>query len=101
MCAAASAIIEEIVEQHFEEASFLWSQRDVAVTATNYVLSDLAFLDERIEAHVDGLRVAGDYGWALCEAGLDPQDPGTVFTSSILAFESADKEVMSICILFL
>lgn len=92
MCAAASAIIEEIVEQHFEEASFLWSQRDAAATATNYTLPDLTFLDERIEAHVDGLRVAGDYGWALCEAGLDPQDPGTVFTSSIIAFESGDKE---------
>jgi uncharacterized protein (TIGR02270 family) len=92
MCAAATAIIEDIVEQHFEEASFLWSQRDAATTATNYTLSDLAFLDERVEAHVDGLRVAGEYGWELCEAGLDPDEPGTLFTASIIAFESGDKE---------
>ena len=85
-------MIEEIVDQHFEEAAFLWSQRDAATTATNYNLSDLAFLDERLEAHIDGLRVAGDYGWALCEGGLDPEDPGTVFTASVIAFESGEEE---------
>lgn len=92
MCAAATAIIEEIVEQHFEEASFLWSQRDAAAKATNYSLPDLAFLDERVEAHLDGLRVAGENGWELCENGLDLDDPGTVFTTSIIAFESGDTE---------
>lgn len=92
MCAVPAPIIEEIVDQHYDEAAYLWSQRDAATTATNYSLSDLAFLDERLEAHIDGLRVAGDYGWGLCEAGLDPKDPGTVFTASVIAFESADKE---------
>ena len=92
MCAATTAIIEDIVDQHFEEAAFLWSQRDAATIATNYTLPDLAFLDERLEAHIDGLRVAGDYGWELCEGGLDPEDPGTLFTASIIAFESGDEE---------
>jgi len=92
MCAAPTAIIEGIVDLHYDEAAYLWSQRDAATTATNYTLSDLAFLDERLEAHIDGLRVAGDYGWGLCEAGLDPKDPGSVFVASVIAFESGDKE---------
>lgn len=92
MSAASNTIIEIIVDQHFEEASFLWSQRDAAVTAPNYLLEDLADLDERVEAHIDGLRVAGDYGWALCEAALDADEPGTIFTGSIIAFESGDKD---------
>ena len=92
MSTISPPIIEEIVDQHFEEAAFLWSLRDDAATASNYTLSDLAFLDERVEAHVDGLRIAGDYGWELCEAGLDPEDPGTVFVATIIAFESDDKK---------
>jgi len=92
MNAPNTAIIEEIVDQYFDEAAFLWSQRDIAATAIGYNLSDLVFMDERIEAHIDGLRVAGDYGWQLCEAGLNPEDPGTVFAASVIAFESGDKE---------
>src|SRR2546430_15909749 len=54
--------ITEIVEQHAEEAAILWAQRDKAVLAPNYSLKDLARLDERVEAHLDGLRVAGESG---------------------------------------
>ena len=87
-----SPIIEEIVDQHFEEASFLWTLRDAAATATNYSLRDLADLDERVEAHIDGLRVAGNYGWKLCKDGIDHEEPGTVFTAAVIAFESSDVE---------
>ncbi len=31
-----STIIESVVEQHAEEAAFLWLQRDVAVRAPHY-----------------------------------------------------------------
>jgi uncharacterized protein (TIGR02270 family) len=92
MTAENNPIIEDIVDQHFEEASFLWSLRDVAATATNYSLQDLIELDERVEAHIDGLRVAGNHGWILCKDGLDHEEPGTVFVASIIAFESADAE---------
>jgi len=98
MPAANKAIIEEIVDQHFEEASFLWSQRDAAVTSPLYSLQDLTFLDERVEAHIDGLRVAGGYGWSLCEAGIAEDEPGTVFTATIIAFESGDKKLIELVI---
>lgn len=94
MPAAKAAIIEEIVDQYFDEAAFLWSQREAAVTSSIYSLRDLAYLDGRVEAHIDGLRVAGEHGWGLCEDGLDPADPGTVFAATIIAFESGDKERM-------
>lgn len=85
-------LIEEIVEQHFDDASFLWSQRDAAVMSSLYTLDDMEELDGRLEAHLDGLRVAGDFGWELCENGLDDEDPGTLFTSAIMAFESGIGE---------
>ncbi|MBW2737521.1 MAG: hypothetical protein JRE64_01460, partial [Deltaproteobacteria bacterium] len=56
------AVIESIVEQHAEEAAFLWLLRDAAVQAPHYSLNDLADMDERVEANNDGLRVAGEAG---------------------------------------
>ena len=75
-----SALVNrEVVEQHTEDASFLWLLRDDAVHAPNYNLQDLADLDERVEANIDGLRVAGDVGWEYCERGLEQEEPGEVF----------------------
>jgi uncharacterized protein (TIGR02270 family) len=89
---AASPILKHIVDQHFDEAAFLWEQRDAAVTAINYSLEDLAYLDSRVDAHIDGLRLAGEYGWKLCEDGLDAKEPGTAFATSVIAMESGDAE---------
>ena len=53
-----STVIKAIIEQHAEEAAFLWTTRDRAVHSPNYSLKDLSGLEERVEAHLDGLRVA-------------------------------------------
>src|SRR5690242_4412825 len=47
---------DRVVGRHADEASFLWLLRDGAVRAPHYTLRDLARLDERVEAHLDGLR---------------------------------------------
>lgn len=87
-----SALVNrEVVEQHAEEASFLWLLRDDAVRAPNYNLQDIADLDERVEAHISGLRVAGDVGWEYCEAGLEKEEPGEVFAAGVIAFEGTDE----------
>jgi uncharacterized protein (TIGR02270 family) len=76
------------VSQHAEEAAFLWLLRSNAVGAPHYSLKDLAKLDGRVEAHLDGLRVAGEPGWELCKAGLGNEENGEVFAASVMAFES-------------
>ena len=92
MSAAQTAVLEDIVDQHFDEAVDLWSQRDAATTASNYSLKDMVFLDGRLEAHIDGLRIAGEHGLKLAEAGLDTEEPGSVFVAAILAFENGVSE---------
>ncbi len=82
-------IIAEIVSQHAEEAAFLWLLRSNAVSAPHYSLKDLAKLDDRVEAHLDGLRVAGEPGWELCKAALGNEENGEVFAASVMAFESS------------
>jgi len=87
------AVIESIVEQHAEEAAFLWLLRDAAVQAPHYSLKDLADIDERVEAHIDGLRIAGDVGWSICCAdALAQEEQGEVFAAAVLAFESGQDQ---------
>ncbi len=45
----------DIYEQHLEEAAFLWSQWERALVAPDYLLDEVAPLEERLHAHVDGL----------------------------------------------
>jgi uncharacterized protein (TIGR02270 family) len=85
-------IIPEIISQHAEESAFLWLLRDGAVHEPHYKLSDLSKLDDRVEAHIDGLRIAGNEGWEICKDALALEEAGEVFTAAVLAFESSHEE---------
>ncbi len=79
--------IKGIITEFVEEAAFLWQLRTRAVSAPHYSLDDLAKLDERLEAHIDGLRVAGEQGWEICENYLTSKIPAEYFAPSVLALE--------------
>jgi uncharacterized protein (TIGR02270 family) len=79
-----------ILEQHSTDAAFLWVARVSACITNVYSLPDLARLDDRVEAHIDGLRVAGEEGWHLARKEMAWKEPGEVFTAAVLAFESSD-----------
>jgi uncharacterized protein (TIGR02270 family) len=89
-----SEIISAIVAQHAEEAAFLWTFRNGLLMAPHHLLQDLANLDNRIEAHLDGLRIAGREGWKICEE-LAANGAGEVFAAGVQACESADAELMA------
>lgn len=76
-----------ILSQHAEMAAHLWLIRDRAVHAPHYNLKDLAKLDGRIDAHLDGLRVAGGEGLRLCLEQIGPAEPGTFFAAGSVALE--------------
>ncbi len=82
--------ISIIIDQHAEEVAFLWLLRNVAVTDPHYSLKDLAELDNRVEAHLDGLRIAGEVGLNTCLRNMEIGEPGEVFAASVCAFESDD-----------
>lgn len=84
-----------IVHQHAEEAGFLAVLRDYAVSAPHYNLDDLSKLDDRLEAHLDGLRIAAPSGLETLLMRLGPHAIGEVFASTVLAFESANAQVLS------
>jgi uncharacterized protein (TIGR02270 family) len=83
-------LLLDLLEQHAIEAAFAWAARDAAATAPHYDRRALAAVDERLEAHLDGLRVGGLDGLAAAERALDPAEPGTIFTLTVLALEQGD-----------
>ncbi|MET0049737.1 MAG: TIGR02270 family protein [Candidatus Thiodiazotropha sp.] len=82
-------VLDNIVSQHAEESAFLWLLRDDAVAAPHYRLDDLIQLESRIDAHLDGLRVAGAAGWEHCLEQLGFSEKGEVFTAAYTALDSA------------
>ncbi len=85
--------IPHIIDQHTEEAAFLWLLRDNAVTEAHYDLNHLSDLENRLEAHLDGLRVAGETGWHRALENLQQfPESGEMFAAATLAFESSSVE---------
>jgi uncharacterized protein (TIGR02270 family) len=86
-----SIVISVVIEQHAEAAAFHWLLRDAAVCAPHYSLDDLAKLDNRLDAHLDGLRIAGGAGWEMCQEQLSWEEAGEVFVAAVLAFASGQE----------
>lgn len=88
---AATLFIPGIVEQHQEDAASLWSLRDNAVGVSSFRLADLLRHDERVEAHIDGLRIAEESGWSALLDELAQGGAGDFFVAGILAAEACDS----------
>lgn len=89
--------MSQVLSQHDEEVSFLWMIRTRATSQPHYALKDLAKLDLRLEAHLDGLRIAGASAWdiAIETTPLDDlQDPGDFFALASIAFELASPPAL-------
>lgn len=79
-----SLILDDVIEEHAEETAFLWQQRDAAVRAPDYDIEELAEIDDRVEAHLDGLRIGGGKSWSTCkDLGWDLA--GEYFTAMSIA----------------
>jgi uncharacterized protein (TIGR02270 family) len=87
-------VFEDLVSQYADNTAFLWSRRDRATHAANTNLSDLAEIDERLAAHIEGLHVSGISGWHHCEKALESQEPGETFAAAVLALETCDSKRM-------
>jgi uncharacterized protein (TIGR02270 family) len=64
------------------------------VSQPHYSVADLAKLDNRLVAHLDGLRIAGEAGWSLVQESLSFSESGELFVAAELAFElGAQKRI--------
>jgi uncharacterized protein (TIGR02270 family) len=98
MAANTIKVIPDILEEHFEEFEFLWGQRQEALRSAEYTLPELLELEERIEAHVQGLLVGGENTIPFIQEGLSQDDPqlafATAYTMLRLNIDSATQQVI-------
>lgn len=90
----ARAVVGTVLDQHVEDAALLRNTRSVLVRAGHVRLAQLARLDERIAAHLDGIAVAGAEGRRRCLAALESPTPGAVFVATVLAIDSGDAPAL-------
>jgi len=64
-------ILPDVIEEHFDEACFLWKQRARVLGSRIDTLRELVRTEERLLAHIDGLIVGGPAAWALLEPSLE------------------------------
>ncbi len=82
MSNATVTLIPDIFEEHLEELGFLWGRRQDALDSPRSSARDLRKLDGRIEAHVEGLLIAGERMVPLLRKGLWSDDPSVAFAAA-------------------
>jgi uncharacterized protein (TIGR02270 family) len=87
---APDLFIARFVDQHQEDAASLWLLRANAVWKSAFRLADLVKLDERVEANIDGLRIAQMNGWSASLDELNHGGAGEFFVAGVLALEGND-----------
>ncbi len=82
----------EVFEQFASDAAFLWILRSVAVHQPHYKREDIGQLEQRIDAHLDGLMTGIEESWPICVEALSFNEPGETFVATVLAFRSHDVD---------
>lgn len=80
-------VLASMVQRHLDQASFLWSSRAALLRRADITLNDIGDRDERIEAHLDGIRIGQARGWQACLAALGNAGAGEVFVAALMALE--------------
>jgi uncharacterized protein (TIGR02270 family) len=85
-----------VVRQHAELVAFLWVQRESLLAQDPPAAVAVKDIDSRIEANIDGLRIAGQAAWpSLLQQLQDYPDSGELFAFAWTAIEFNDPVRLS------
>lgn len=91
---ASGGPVATILDQHREDAAILWNVRSQLVRAPHVRLHHLRRIDERVDAHLDGLAVAARKGWRIASdrprQAEAEAEAGEVFAAAVLALQQPD-----------
>jgi uncharacterized protein (TIGR02270 family) len=91
MTAERPSFVPDILEEHLEELGFLWWQRQLALRHPSYTIREFSDLEERIQAHLQGIMVVGDGALPLLEESLSSDDDQSALAaaSALLHFRAS------------
>ncbi|MDH5731000.1 MAG: hypothetical protein OEZ58_18595 [Gammaproteobacteria bacterium] len=85
-----SEYLPDIIEEHIEEACFLWAHYHSAAYAANYHFEDLKFIEQRMQAHVDGFMLAPTQAKHLALDILTMDSASHFFVCAIICLGAED-----------
>ena len=88
--APGRSVIEDVLAQHMEGASAVWIAREALARGPHARLVDLSRMDDRIDAYMDGIAVAGSAGLALVLQTLG-QEADACFVACLAAVRMGDR----------
>ncbi len=86
----------DLVEEHFDELDALWEHREANVFTPDWTLAHLAFHEHRVEAHLDGLRVAELHGVDLARERLTSGKASAATAAAFVLWDSGDPDARSL-----
>lgn len=90
----SSRTLWPVLDQHVDEAAAGWRRRARLVTAPHVRLRHLDRSDQRLFAHLAGVRVAGADGWKATLSALEGGDHGAVAVLAWMAFVDGEVDRM-------
>lgn len=94
-------VIGAIVREHVENAAFFWAQRDTMAAEDLPDAEAIAFVDSRLEANLDALRIAGAAAWPfIIDAFEDFPEKGELFIMTHHALETGDARRLDQAVAF-
>jgi uncharacterized protein (TIGR02270 family) len=84
---------QSILEEHFEELQMLGELRRGALGDPDYTREDLRELDERLEAHVDALVLAGERSHPMLLEGLEADEWSVAFAAAWALLRFRDPSI--------
>src|SRR5918999_3284345 len=87
--------IPDIVEEHFDELQFLWTQRRNALRSSAYTEREILMLEERIEAHSEGMLVIGDRLLEFLQPAVDGPEEMAAFAAAFSLLRLGTREALT------
>jgi len=84
-------ILTDILEEHADEAAFLYAHRRLALGSLTLTAPDLAEFDDRLLAHLDGLLLGGEDARKLLAGDFSGSERERQFLVSWLALAGEDE----------
>ncbi len=83
-------LFAHILEQHVNEAAFLWTMRAQAMTQAHQIPASIRRLEQRINNHLKGVFMQPECAWEYALEAAADKESGEIFTLAMLALHGGE-----------